>query len=116
MEQPARTEAVVPPAPEPPTPMAVRSPPPTAPPTSGNTNNALAWEQIRLQQELQAALDSAAASQRAAAAAEQMAAQQQASFALTLRRERERMRTEHQAEVAKMWSQISEASELGESK
>ena len=66
------------------------------------------------EQELQAALDAAAAAQRSATAAEQQAAQQQASFALTLRREREKMRAEHQAAVAKIWQQVGDA-EMGDS-
>ena len=77
---------------------------------AGDTATALAWEVPRLQQELQAALDAASAAQRSAAAAEEIAAQQQASYALNLRRERERLRAEHQAEVAKVWQQIADIS------
>ena len=61
-----------------------------------------------MEHELKAALDAAAAAQRSAAAAERMASQQQAQFALTLRRERERMRAEHQADVAKVWKQVAD--------
>ena len=42
-----------------------------------------------------------------------MAAQQQASHALNMRREREKMRAEHQAEVAKVWAQIAEIQSEG---
>ena len=62
---------------------------------------------------LQAALEAAAAAQRAAADAEEMAAQQHAAFALDLRRERERLKAEHQAEVAAVWSRIASATEAG---
>ena len=82
--------------------------PPTAPPPPS-----VAWEVPKLQHELQAALDAAAAAQRSAAAAEEMAAQQQASHALNMRREREKMRAEHQAEVAKVWAQIAEIQSEG---
>ena len=70
--------------------------------------NEVAWEHMRMEHELKAALDAAAAAQRSAAAAERMASQQQAQFALTLRRERERMRAEHQADVAKVWKQVAD--------
>lgn len=97
-----------------PTPSAAAAAPPSTPagPSAGAAyaapvDTSVAWAQVRLEQELQAALDAAAASQRAAAAAEHMAAQQQASFALTLRREQEKMRSEHQREVAAMWSSIT---------
>ena len=78
-------------------------------PTPTAASPAPAWENVRPQQELQAALDAAAAAQRSATAAEQQAAQQQASFALTLRREREKMRAEHQAAVAQIWQQVGDA-------
>ena len=60
----------------------------------------LAWEVPRLQQELQAALGAAAAAQRSAAAAEELACQQQASFALNMKRERERCLTAIQLRTA----------------
>ena len=68
----------------------------------------LAWEVPRLQQELHAALSAAAAATRSAAVAEELASQQQASFALSMRRERERLRAEHQAEVSRVWKQIAD--------
>ena len=87
-------------------------------PTSPSTKlaaPAAAWEVPRLQQELKAALEAAAAAQRSAAAAEEMAAQQQATHTLTLRRERERLRAEHQAEVGKVWAQIADLQQVEES-
>jgi hypothetical protein len=67
-----------------------------------------AWEVPRLQHELQAALSACEAAQRSAVIAEEMAGQQQASFALSLRRERERLRAEHQEEISRVWKQIAD--------
>jgi len=78
------------------------------PPPIPHAMQHLAWEVPRLQHELHAALGAAAAAQRSASAAEEMAAQQQASFALNLRRERERLRSDHQAEVARIYKQIGD--------
>ena len=66
------------------------------------------WEVPRLQHELQAALSACAAAQRSATMAEEMAGQQQASFSLSLRRERERLRAEHQEEISRVWKQIAD--------
>ena len=87
----------------PPSHRAVATPPPIP-----HAMQHLAWEVPRLQHELHAALGAAAAAQRSASAAEEMAAQQQASFALNLRRERERLRSDHQAEVARIYKQIGD--------
>ena len=45
--------------------------------------------------------------------AEEMAAQQHAAFALDMRREREKLKAEHQAEIAAVWSRIAAATEAG---
>ena len=76
-------------------------------------SSASAWETLRLQQELQAALDAAAAAQRSAAAAELLVAQQQASFTLTLRREREKMQADHLVEVNKVWQEVASLTGTG---
>lgn len=64
-------------------------------------------EVTRLRYELKAAVEATEMAQRAAADAQEFAAQQNARSALELRRQRERLKADHQAEMATIWAQFA---------